>query len=66
MEALMVELCVTHGWCLKASDQDALLGVVASDSDVITDKIIQAELGEDYVVDHPTRAVEGARRRLAP
>jgi hypothetical protein len=34
----------------------ALLGVGASDSDVMTDKIVRAELGEHYVVDHPARA----------
>jgi hypothetical protein len=56
MEALLVELCVTHGWCLKPSDQDRLLGVDVSDSGVITDEIIRAELGEDSVADRATRA----------
>ena len=56
MDALLVELCVRHGWCLKPSDHDALLVVDGRDSDVITDEIIRAEMGEDYVVDRPTRA----------
>jgi hypothetical protein len=41
---------------LKPSDQDRLLGVDVSDSGVITDEIIRAELGEDSVVDRATRA----------
>jgi hypothetical protein len=55
MDALLMELCVTHGWCLEPADHEALLAVDARDSDVITDEIIRAEMGEDYVVDGPTR-----------
>lgn len=56
MDALLVELCVAHGWCLAPSDREVLLASRASDGDTITDAILRAELGQDHTADRKTRA----------
>ncbi|MGE3139464.1 MAG: hypothetical protein AB7I08_03270 [Thermoleophilia bacterium] len=56
MEALLVELCTVHGWCLEESDRDALMAARADDRDTIIDAILHAAFGPDHISDRRTRA----------
>jgi len=54
MQALLDELCVKHGWCLKPDDRAALVATRARDRDDIVDAIIRAEHGEAHALERAT------------
>ncbi len=55
MEALLLELCAEHGWCLTPSNHEALVtGETRSRASVLKE-IIAAEFGEDHIIDRRTR-----------
>jgi|LNFM01.1.fsa_nt_gb hypothetical protein len=55
MDALLVELCIKHGWCLTPADHDALVMGGTGGSESIVRQILAAEFGEDHIVDGRTR-----------
>ena len=56
MDALLDELCVTHGWCLSPQDKAALIAAEPRDREAIVDSIIRAEYGESDVRSKDRRA----------
>lgn len=46
MDALLEELCTTHGWCLRDEDRARLIDAGVQDRDSIIDAIIAAEFGD--------------------
>jgi hypothetical protein len=56
MDALLEELCVSHGWCLREEDRVELIAHCSRDRDAIADAIVRAEFGETGLGDDARRA----------
>ena len=56
MDALLNELCVTHGWWLSPQDKVALIAAEPRDREALVDSIIRAEFGDSDVRSEDKRA----------
>ena len=55
MDALLEQLCIEHGWCLRPEDREALIAAGSTDREAIIDSVIRAELGDSALSDGAKR-----------